>query len=156
MAAGGQQDGGGQLEDLGRQVLGELDRVGDQERLVGAADQLGDGRAVQIGREQHRDGADPGRGAGEQGDVETVRLVDHHPAARSDPGGPQPGGVVVDQVGELGDGGPPAQLGGDVEVVVEDHHVRAVPDGGPLEERAQSDSPVGNALKEHRSALSWD
>lgn len=153
VAAGGEQDLPGLLEDRGGQFGLQLVLVGEQVGLVGTAYEFGDGLAVELRRQQHRDGADAGHGAGQQGDVEAVGLVDDDPAAGPYVGGPEPRGHVVDQVGHLGHGRPAPQARGYVQVVIEDHDVRRVLSRGPLEERSEPDSLVPDALQNHRLDL---
>ena len=89
MAAGGEQHRAGVVEDVtGQPLEGVL--VGEEEGPAHAADQLRGDLGGEVRRQQDRYGARARDREGEQGDVEAVGLVQHHPVAHADAGGAEP------------------------------------------------------------------
>lgn len=121
----------------------ELRPVGDQPGPVEAFEELSDHRARESGRQQDGDGADTGDRAGQQHDVDVVRLVDDHFLGGADARFPEAAGEFVDHVGEGGVGEVGPEAGVDVERPVQGDEDMAVTPGGLGEHRTQVEPTAG-------------
>ncbi len=128
--------------------------VGDQPGPAQPCEELPGHGGGQRRRQQHRHGPDPGERAGQQHDVDVVRLVHDDLLRGPHPRLPQPPRQLLDQLGQDRVGQVDPEGGGDVQRPVEGDEDGPVPVGGAPEDRSQIETAVGEQGLSHGSFLS--